>query len=345
MPSEGGGAPSGVNAPFGGTLFLGEPQVGRTLDLSSGSFERIPGVRWEDGLGGRNYPQALSFEAHPRPVTAEEFAVTVDACQLNSDADFSILDHCIALHDADGTELAVRLFELDTQLAALPSPDGEHIVTVMDDNLVVVLDRELELFSQGRADEAIIVWSLAWLSDEQFVYGSNYGIWLASITDPVGQRLLEVERDVLRQIKGVSVSPDSRRLAFSYGDDIHVTDVDTGVTIRLPLTDVFDFLSLRMPTWSPDGQWLAVKVEGAGLTWAGPRGEIKEGGGQNVFINDATIIVPYNFGQPGADGKPILDAHLISARTGVYRRDESNTEAPLDTMLDLDPEDKMWWLR
>lgn len=345
-PADGPSAASGVNAPYDGTLFLGERRLGYALDLSSGEFERIPGVPWEDDLGGRDYPQAFSFEAAPRPFSGEEFVLTVDACQLDPAVPFLILDHCIALHDASGTELAARLFELETQVEGLPSPDGAHIATVMDNDLVVVLDRELEIVAQSRVPDAVVIRSLSWLSDDEFVFGSDDTIWRASVADPGGRRLVGFDEDDLDEVAGVAASPDGERLAFSYGDDLFVLELADLAVRRLPLVETFGFLNARRPAWSPDGGALAVKVHGTGLTWTGATGEITEPGGFStfVFIDDATVIVPLEFGQPGPDGEPVLDAHLVSARTTMYKQDRSAAEAPLDTALDLDEEASMWWL-
>ncbi|MCL4864393.1 MAG: PD40 domain-containing protein [Gemmatimonadales bacterium] len=56
-----------------------------------------------------------------------------------------------------------------------------------------------------------------------------------------------------RQIRDAVPSPDGRRVAFTALSKLYVMDLPAGTPRRVSSQDVGEF----MPTWSPDGQWLA----------------------------------------------------------------------------------------
>jgi Tol biopolymer transport system component len=71
---------------------------------------------------------------------------------------------------------------------------------------------------------------------------------------------------LVRQIRNATPSPDGRRLAFSALDRLYVMDLPGGSPRRLTAENVKE----QVPTWSPDGQWLAY------VTWTDQGGTLNK---------------------------------------------------------------------
>jgi len=72
----------------------------------------------------------------------------------------------------------------------------------------------------------------------------------------------------IRFARTPSLSPDGRRIAFSYQGDIWTVSTEGGTAARLTLHEAHEYL----PQWSPDGRWIAFssKRDGSYDVWAIP---------------------------------------------------------------------------
>src|SRR5213593_1180370 len=71
---------------------------------------------------------------------------------------------------------------------------------------------------------------------------------------------------LIKQIRDAAPSPDGRRLAFSALDKLYVMDLPGGAPRRLTSDSVHE----QVPTWSPDGQWIAY------VTWSDQGGYVQK---------------------------------------------------------------------
>ena len=110
-----------------------------------------------------------------------------------------------------------------------------------------------------------------------------------------------------------SLSPDGKRLCFSYQGNLWVSPVKGGPATRLTANDSYD----SQPRWSPDGNWIAFRSdrEGGSQIFLVPAvgGAVK----QITFHSSATSVYDWF-----PDGKSLLvTSGRLTQRSSLYRLD------------------------
>ncbi|MBC8103269.1 MAG: PD40 domain-containing protein [Cytophagales bacterium] len=164
-----------------------------------------------------------------------------------------------------------RKYTWDGAQDAVISPDGQRIAFVVDRSKmitaggrsmpgvarasVVVLDRngtELALFHEKKYP--------AWTPEGRLV-AAEYGGSGICLSDQKLSRLEPIpgtpELQRLKSVSGISVSPDGKRLAFSYSARLWVVNLDGTKLRQLTRGDREE----STPVWSPDGQFIAMRSE------------------------------------------------------------------------------------
>src|SRR6267378_3552080 len=140
---------------------------------------------------------------------------------------------------------------------------------------------------------------------------------------------------LMKQIRDASPSPDGRRLAFSALDKLYVMDLPGGTPRRLTTDSVHE----QVPTWSPDGQWIAY------VTWTDQGGHVQKiradsrGKGQRltpepafydhpVWSPDGQRIVAIK-GPRAARPRASRRSRAVAVRTSAATRTASTSTRPM----------------
>jgi hypothetical protein len=150
----------------------------------------------------------------------------------------------------------------DGRLGFAWSPDGARLVFAREDGLYTV--RADGSDEQRLLDEPFVD-SPVWLSSGKILFGCSAGLCV-----------LDADGTDRRRVPGVgvdyAVSPDGRRIAFTRGSWLSITNLNGTGQRRLARAD-----RVRSePAWSPDGRWISfVRGDAIHVVGADGRGERK----------------------------------------------------------------------
>jgi len=268
----------GLNGELTGEIFIGNRIDGPwIMDLTTGRYTPIPGVDWDEP---DNFPGLAKFSAYPAD-DGTEFVETVKNCKDTGTLSF---DDCFIFHDQQGG--VVGRFDIPhgdhgTDGPAKISLDHQFIAVPVADTGIF---GSLKLYSRngvllGESNEEVLrAEDFDWLPDNRLVYSSGQTIYLTGIESAKGTPFAKFPEENGRPSQ-LAVSPDGTQLAFTLVTDANsaathgttwIFNLDGSRLVQLtntpdpndPSTTVDD-PTINFPTWSPNGQWIAV-VKGVG---------------------------------------------------------------------------------
>jgi len=308
----------------------------RVIDLSTGNVSTVPGVQEFGDPSGREYASMWKAYAHAQPFSGDRFVLTVESCKFdeNDNSQYYTLDHCLALHEADGTELAVRKFyglQNEIRGSAVLSFDGDYIAAIVNDKTIVIYDNQLNEISRFTSSRSTLK-GVVWRPDNGLLYYDNDEIFSTTPLNTQGTRILDLDREYGEDLGTLKVSPDGETLAFEFAGELYLMNLSTNEIRLLPVVEELRLISCDLTSWSPDGQSLMIYAKGTGLVI----------NASNASILGENLVIPTNFGLPGADGKTVLEYTQVMAKTTVWQDGDTNTNAKLEV---LSESRTAYWLR
>lgn len=253
--------------------------VGVSYDLQTGIGTRLPAIEdapdktdWDTSAGGK-------------------FLLRVNHDRSNEATLASVFS-------TDDLSKPLRSFTLPANVSSTQlSKDGRYLLTYLkleDDRYgrLAIFDTFTGKLAKGAGsamDGALRLGEpAAWRPDGRYVYFVRNAVYVASPTKQDDERLFTLNElpfnnasndDYITLVGSMSVSPDGTQLAFSWNEnsrdntDTHIWIVDMNGRNAHRMTRVADIhdgssYNYMVPTWSPDGQYVAGIVSVGGINAA-----------------------------------------------------------------------------
>ncbi|WP_226293984.1 TolB family protein [Aquimarina algicola] len=257
-----------VNGDLEGRLFIGGDGEGWILDISTGIYNRIPGVDWENKNG--TYHALADFSASSIAYNGNEFLTKITKCQKAGDDPLSGYDDCLVIYGVDGTQKqGNHLFE-DILGEPKLSRDGQLMAFFYDhdksdiDPALVIISRDFEPISAISSPGFNVSPSLSWLPDNRIVYDRQQSIYITNNKNTVGTPIVTFDENQ-GQPKQVTVSLDGKKIAFILQTDATfrtrtatpwIINIDGSGLRQLAQVEAGRRPSFENLAWSPDGKYI-----------------------------------------------------------------------------------------
>ncbi|MBT2969874.1 MAG: hypothetical protein B6D72_07835 [gamma proteobacterium symbiont of Ctena orbiculata] len=254
-----------INPGLAGKVVLGGK--GWVLDLTTGSYTRVPGVEaWDERP---EYLGIATVEITSQAVAGGMVVETVNNCR-DSDSVYYNLE-CVRLYDGSGAMFAGFTFSGTIHEPVKISRDSRYLAVIREydfnssDYYLEIHDRENnQLVSYTVISQGFALIDFDWLPDNRLVYTLGQSIYVTPVLSTVGNPIIQFDSTQGEPVE-VRASPDGERIAFvlkTYGTRVsthghaHTLDVNGNDLKRLAVVPGESDPHMKHPTWSPDGEWI-----------------------------------------------------------------------------------------
>jgi hypothetical protein len=255
-----------VNGGFTGQLFMGSPNKGLILDLSTGKYKEIPGVDWS-GANAEYHPSASHYANASKD--GEEYIEVIKHC-LSGEDPLSPYSDCIVLRNGNGDIVSSGKMAEDISRSTKLSNNKEYFAFFYNDltdsssnDELVIFDRNFQFISRSELGGRLAR-SFDWLNNGQIVYIHDQTIYITSPYSTEGAPIYTFSSEEGRP-DYIAASPSDSRIAFTLVTDAY-THVLHGTTwvMNIDGTDLHQLAYdpdssnqiFNYPAWSPNGDYI-----------------------------------------------------------------------------------------
>jgi hypothetical protein len=260
-----------INAGIEGKIVLGDE--GWVLDLSTGNYTQVAGVEeWDEN------PEYLGVAIVTITSVAFSGSRTVETVYNCEHGDTILSNHteCVRLHGKTGDYISGLLFKNgDLLRPAKLSRDLRYLAVIREydssNNIYLEIhdttDNSLINYSVISSSYASV--SFDWLPGNRIVYTLDQDIYLTSELSTFGNSIAQFDASEGKPIQ-ITASPSGEYISFVLETSAnpaavhgyaYTMDINGNNLTRLAYVPGESEPRINYPTWSPDGNWIAV-VEG-----------------------------------------------------------------------------------